>query len=73
MSGENCDNHVMSTKAKPISIADAISTAPADDIAEDVKAWQEKKLRERHAAADAGRFASSHAVKAVIRKFIPDG
>jgi len=31
------------------------------------------KVRERREAADAGRFASADAVKAVIRKFVPNG
>lgn len=56
----------------PISIQDA--TLPADsEAADDVIAWQMKKLKERQELADKGRFASSEAVKAVIRKFIPNG
>lgn len=62
----------MATKDQ-ISIADAISPLPGDEPGADVLAWQVEKLRERHKAADAGRFASPEAVKAVIRKFIPDG
>ena len=63
----------MNTKEKPISVADAISALPPSEPSEDVRVWQQKKLRERHAAADAGRFATARAVQAVIRKFIPDG
>ena len=40
---------------------------------EDVRAWQMRKIKERQKAADEGRFASSEAVRAVIRKFIPNG
>lgn len=62
----------MVTKEKPISIADAISP-DAPEPASGVKAWHMEKVKERHEAADAGRFASSEAVKVVIRKFIPNG
>ncbi|MBL8567473.1 MAG: hypothetical protein JNK84_00155 [Phreatobacter sp.] len=62
----------MPTKEKPISIAEAISPTPLEP-AGDVQAWHMKKVKERHEAADAGRFASAGAVKAVIRKFIPNG
>jgi|GEM_PF-4844640 len=67
-----CDNGPMATKDQ-ISIADAISPLSSDEAGADVLAWQIEKLRERHKAADAGRFASKADVKAVIRKFIPDG
>jgi len=57
---------------KPISIEDAISPAPAE-AADDLHAWQVRKLAERKKSADAGRFASADTVRAVIRKFIPNG
>ncbi len=62
----------MTSTQKPISIADAISTGPTEP-SEDVRAWQMRKIKERQKAADEGRFASSEAVRAVIRKFIPNG
>jgi predicted transcriptional regulator len=62
----------MATREKPISIADAISPVPMESTG-DVRQWHLDKLKERHKAADAGRFASSDAVKAVIRKFVPNG
>jgi hypothetical protein len=62
----------MKTDAKPISIAETISPIPLEP-AVDIETWQTEKLRERHKAADAGRFASMQAMQAVIRKFIPDG
>ena len=62
----------MPTRDKPISIAEAISPAPLEPAA-DVQAWHLEKVRQRHEAADAGRFASAEAVKAVIRKFVPNG
>lgn len=55
-----------------MSIKDATSPAEAEPT-EDVIAWQMKRLKERQKAADEGRFASSEAVKAVLRKFIPNG
>ena len=62
----------MKTNPDDMSIKDA--TLPAEtEPAEDVIAWQVKKLKERQKAADDGRFASSESVKAVIRKFIPNG
>ncbi len=60
----------MDTTRKPISIAEAISPV-STETSEDVHAWQMRKLKERQQAADQGRFASTEAVKAVIRKFIP--
>lgn len=62
----------MPTRDKPISIAEAISPAPLEPVG-DVQAWHMAKVQERHEAADAGRFASAEAVKAVIRKFVPNG
>lgn len=62
----------MVTKDTKISIADAITPAQLEPSA-DVTAWQMRVLAERHKAADNGRFASQRDVKAVIRKFIPDG
>lgn len=66
-----CENDVMSMDPKPISIADAISPLPVEGE-QDVQAWHLKKIRDRHKAADEGRFASDADVRAVIRKFIPD-
>ncbi|MCQ1834046.1 hypothetical protein [Neorhizobium galegae] len=62
----------MSETQKPISIEDAISPAPTE-AADDLHAWQVKKLAERKKSADAGRFASAETVKAMIRKFVPNG
>ena len=53
-------------------MAAAISPVPLEPAA-DVRAWHLEKVRQRHEAADAGRFASAEAVKAVIRKFVPNG
>ncbi len=66
-----CDNEPMTTNEKQISIADAISPVPVEPVA-DVAAWHIEVLRERHKAADAGRFASPDAVQAVIRKYVPN-
>lgn len=55
-----------------MSINDAISTEPAEP-SDDVRAWQMRKLKERQQRADDGNFASVEAVRAVIRKFIPNG
>jgi hypothetical protein len=38
-----------------------------------VQAWHLEKLKERHKAAATGRFASLEAVRAVVRKFVPNG
>jgi predicted transcriptional regulator len=62
----------MSQTQKPISIEDAISSTPME-AADDLHAWQVKKLAERKKSADDGRFASAETVKAVIRKFVPNG
>lgn len=62
----------MATQEKPISIAEAISPVLLEPVG-DVQAWHIEKLKERHKAAEAGRFASADAVKAVIRKFVPNG
>jgi predicted transcriptional regulator len=62
----------MATKDKPISIAEAISPVPLEQTG-DVEAWHLRTLKERHKAADAGRFALPEAVRAVIRKFVPNG
>ena len=63
---------LMATWEKPISIADAISPVQAEPT-DDVRAWHLETLKDRHKAADAGRFASAEAVRAVIRKFVRDG
>jgi hypothetical protein len=55
-----------------ISIDEATSLAETE-AADDVIAWQARKLKERKKQADEGRFASPEAVKAVVRKFIPNG
>jgi hypothetical protein len=56
----------------PLSIEDV--TLPSDALpTEDVDAWQKRQIEARKKLADEGRFASSVAVKAVIRKFIPIG
>lgn len=62
----------MKTSSNGISMIDATSSAETE-AADDVIAWQAKKLKERKKQADEGRFASSEAVKAVVRKFIPNG
>lgn len=62
----------MATKDTKISIAEAITPAQLEPSA-DVTAWHMRVIAERHKAADKGRFASQADVKAVIRKFIPDG
>lgn len=62
----------MAIKEKPISVAEAISPVPLEPGG-DIEAWHMEKVRERHEAADAGRFAGTEAVKAVIRKFVANG
>lgn len=62
----------MPMSPKPLSIDEV--TAPAvGEPSEDVRAWQATKIKAGLKAADEGRFASPDAVKAVIRKFIPNG
>ncbi len=57
---------------KPLSLDDA--TLPAtSEATEEVRAWRAKKIKAGLKAADEGRFASAEAVKAVIRKYIPNG
>jgi predicted transcriptional regulator len=36
----------------------------------DMRAWQDAKVRSAIAAADAGHFASTEQVKAVVRKYV---
>ena len=62
----------MNTTDKPLSLDEAVYPAPAEPDA-DVRAWQDRKIKAGLADADAGRFASPEAVKAVIKKFIPNG
>ena len=62
----------MKTQPEAISFDDAVSPAQ-DEPAPDVVAWQTEQLKQRHKDADEGRFASPDAVKAVIRKFVPNG
>lgn len=62
----------MSTSEKPISIAEAIASGPTEPVA-GIEAWHEAKVKERHRVADQGRFATTEAVKQVVRKFIPNG
>lgn len=62
----------MAATQKPLSFNDA--TAPeAQDAAPDVRVWQAEKVNAGLKAADEGRFASPEAVKAVVKKFIPNG
>jgi hypothetical protein len=61
----------MKFSAKPMSVQDVTlpsAIAPSDEVL----AWQKEQLAARHALADKGLFASSDAVKAVIRKFVPN-
>jgi predicted transcriptional regulator len=62
----------MSTTDKPLSLDEAVFPAPVEPDA-DVRAWQDRKIKRGLSDADAGRFASPEAVKAVIKKFIPNG
>ena len=62
----------MTTSQKPLTFDDAVFPAAAEPNA-DVRAWQDRKIKAGLADADAGRFASPEAVKAVIQKFIPNG
>ncbi len=62
----------MSTTEKPLSLDEAVFPAPVQADA-DVRAWQDRKVKAGLADADAGRFASPKAVRAVIQKFIPNG
>lgn len=62
----------MSSIEKPLSLDDAVFPAPAEP-APDVREFQDRKIKAGLAEADAGRFAPPEAVKAVIKKFIPNG
>ena len=62
----------MSVPQKPLTAAEAVAVSPPEATA-DVRLWQLEKIKAGLKAADEGRFASAEAVKAVIRKFIPNG
>jgi predicted transcriptional regulator len=62
----------MNTPQKPLSSDEAILPT-SHKVTTDVRAWQAAKIKTGIKAADAGRFASSESVKAVVRKFIPNG
>jgi predicted transcriptional regulator len=62
----------MKTRPEAITLDEAISLVQ-DEPTADVLEWQMEQLKQRHREADEGRFASSDAVKAVIRKFVPNG
>jgi hypothetical protein len=58
----------MKISAKPFSVQDV--TLPSDIApSDDVSSWQKEQFAARHALADKGVFASSDAVKAVLRKY----
>jgi predicted transcriptional regulator len=57
---------------KPLTTEEAATPSPLE-AAEEVRAWQVEKIKAGLKAADEGRFASPEAVRAVIRKFIPNG
>ena len=62
----------MKTPQKPLSSDEAIFPA-SNEVTSEVRAWQAAKIKAGLKAADEGRFASPDAVKAVVRKFIPNG
>jgi predicted transcriptional regulator len=62
----------MATTPKPLTIKEATSPVTREASAE-VRAWQARKIKAGLKAADEGRFASPEAVKAVVKKFIPNG
>ena len=62
----------MSTTDKPLSLDDAVFPGPVEP-SEDVRKWQDRKIKAGLADADAGRFATPKAVKDAIKKFIPNG
>jgi predicted transcriptional regulator len=62
----------MNTPQKPLSSDDAILPT-SHEVTAEVRAWQAAKIKAGIKAADEGRFASPEAVKAVVRKFIPNG
>jgi predicted transcriptional regulator len=62
----------MSTNQKPLSVEEATVPARTEPDA-DVRAWHDRKIKAGLADADAGRFASPEAVKAVVKKYIPNG
>ena len=62
----------MATTPKPLTVEEATSPVTQEASAE-VRAWQARKIKAGLKAADEGRFASSEAVKAVVKKFIPNG
>jgi predicted transcriptional regulator len=62
----------MATTQKPPTIKEATSPVTREPSPE-VRAWQAKKIKAGLKAADEGRFASPEAVKAVVKKFIPNG
>lgn len=67
-----CDNGAMTTTQKPLTFDDAVFPATVEP-SEEVRAWQARKIRTGIEDADAGRFATPEAVKAVIQKYIPNG
>jgi len=62
----------MKIRPEAMSIDEAISSVQGEPTS-DVVAWQTEQLKQRHRQADEGLFASPDAVKAVIRKFVPNG
>jgi predicted transcriptional regulator len=62
----------MATTQKPLSTDEAVLPS-GHEVSAEVRGWQAEKIKSGLKAADEGRFASPEAVKAVIRKFIPDG
>ena len=61
----------MARTEEPPTAKEATSPVIGEATA-DVRAWQAEKIK-RVKAANEGRFASPQAVKAVVRKFIPNG
>ena len=62
----------MVSTQKPLTPTEAVTPSSTEATA-DVRLWQVRKIEAGLKAADEGRFASPDAVRAVIRKFIPNG
>lgn len=60
------------TRKRPLTPAEATEPVAAEPSA-DVRAWQDRKVREAIKAADSGEFATADEVKATVRKYVPHG
>lgn len=66
------DARMATLKDRPLSVTQATKPEAERQSAED-QAWHDEQTREAIGEADAGDFAATEEVKAIVRKFIPDG